>query len=442
VPVPAPIRAAGPTVRWARRGLTVAVAAGLLVAVGTGTAVAGGTPDPSPAPSSPAPSSPAPSGSPGPGTVAPAPDPAVPDGLPAALEDPSPYLRQVSCDPVAKPGATALGRLLVATYPGTSFGVGRACGADGIASEHYEGRAVDWMTPGRDPLGAARAAAVLRWLLAPDAQGHPFALARRLGVMYLIWDDHIWGSYAAEAGWRPYATCASHPDPSWDTACHRDHIHVSLSWAGATGRTSFWTRHVAATDYGPCRPADLNWAAPYATANPVPCPARTALTAPAGAPAVEVALVRDSGATVGPGSTGPVVTAVQRALGVDADGQFGAATAAALTAFRAAHGLPVGTTVDAATWRALLAAAAAPPTQAGALRPPPPPAGPLTLYRAQTLHYGSTGAAVRALQVALHVTPSGWFGPLTQAAVSRVQAAHHLPVTGIVDAATWLALGA
>ena len=90
-----------------------------------------------------------------------------------------------------------------------------------------------------------------RVLLAGDAAGHPYANARRLGIMYIIWNNQIWGSYRAGEGWRAYGQCAAHPEPGYDASCHRDHIHFSLSWAGAQGRTSFWTRSVAAPDYGP-----------------------------------------------------------------------------------------------------------------------------------------------------------------------------------------------
>jgi len=92
--------------------------------------------------------------------------PVPPVAQPAAIEAPAPYLPQVSCNPVAMPGAVALGDLLRATYPGTSYGIPRACGTDGMASEHYEGRAIDWFTSVRDTTGAARATTVLNWLLA------------------------------------------------------------------------------------------------------------------------------------------------------------------------------------------------------------------------------------------------------------------------------------
>ena len=67
-----------------------------------------------------------------------------------------------------------------------------------------------------------------------------------------FWNNRLWGSYAASSGWRPYSTCAAHPEKSSDTTCHRDHIHISLSWAGAAGRTSFWTGSVAAVAVNGC----------------------------------------------------------------------------------------------------------------------------------------------------------------------------------------------
>ena len=232
------------------------------------------------------------------------PGPRLPTGLPAQVEDLAAYVQQVSCDPTAKPGAVKFGNLLRTTYPGTSYSVGRDCGADGMASEHYEGRAVDWFVSVRTPAQAARAQQLINWLLAPDSQGRPYANARRLGVMYMIWNNRIWGSYRAAEGWRPYGSCATRTAPGDDTTCHRNHIHFSLSWAGAMGRTSFWTRTAAAQDYGPCRPADLNWAPAYSgpRADPVPqlLPGQCAVR-DLGDPGRPGPL---RGATVGPGSSG------------------------------------------------------------------------------------------------------------------------------------------
>jgi peptidoglycan hydrolase-like protein with peptidoglycan-binding domain len=389
--------------------------------------------------------------------------PTAPVRFPAGIEALSPYLEQDSCNPVAMPGAVRLGDLLRATYPGTSYGIARACGSDGIASEHYEGRAIDWFTSVRDATGAARARTVLNWLLGSDSAGHPYANARRLGVMYLIWNNRIWGSYRSAEGWRPYSTCASHPQKAYDTTCHRDHIHISLSWAGAAGRTSFWTGSVAPVDYGPCRPAQFNWAAPYTGARLTPCPAHATVTAPKGAPAVAAGLFAASGARLGAGFTGPLVTSLQRALGVGADGDFGPITSAAVSAFRTTHGLPAGQTVDDATWRALLKTYAkgtwvAPkttPTPAPTPTPKPSPTptpspsptptasgstNPLAPYMKLVLTYGSRGSAVTVVQHLLGVTADGIYGPVTTAAVRRFQAANGIPTTGNVGPLTWAAL--
>jgi hypothetical protein len=300
----------------------------------------------------PATASAAPEAAAGPAVV---PIPRVPRGLPAGIEPLAEYVRQAACDPVAKPGTAALGTLLTATYPGTTVGIARSCGGGPNAvSEHFEGRALDWMDSVRDPRQAAQAAVVLRWLLAPDARGNGYAYARRLGVMYAIWDNRIWSAGDPRAGWQPYEDCAAHPEPAYDTNCHRNHIHLSLSWNGALGRTSFWTRRVAAgTDYGPCRPADLNWAAPYRAANHRPCARFPRVTPGRGASAVTVALITYSGAVLRGGWTGPAVAAVQGALGLPA-GPYTRATATGVAAFQRAHGLSPTGLVDTWTWRVLL----------------------------------------------------------------------------------------
>ncbi|MEV7192288.1 hypothetical protein AB0N81_10840 [Streptomyces sp. NPDC093510] len=109
----------------------------------------------------------------------------------------------------------------------------------GGRSEHKEGRAWDWRVcsacQGRD------AAELLDWLLASDGLGRPCAAARRFGLMYIIWDSRIWGSYAALDGWRAYEG----PNP------HADHVHFSFSWKGATGTTSWW--HEAPVVQSPLR---------------------------------------------------------------------------------------------------------------------------------------------------------------------------------------------
>jgi len=283
------------------------------------------------------------------------PTPAVPSTLPAQIEPLAGYVPANSCDPTAKPGTEALGKLLVATYPGTSYGISRTCGTDALpTSEHYDGRAVDWMNSVRKPEQAAQAKAVIDWLMAPDAAGNAYANARRLGVMYVIWDDKIWGAYSTQRGWRAYSSCADHPERAWDSTCHRDHLHVSLSWPGALGGTSFWTGEVATPNFGPCRARDLNWAAPYRAPRSTPCNQYSKVTAPAGASATLKTLTTYSGMRLSSRSTGPVVTAVQRSLGITASGRYDATTKAAVARFQVAQGLVDSGNVNSATWRALL----------------------------------------------------------------------------------------
>jgi cell wall-associated NlpC family hydrolase len=55
---------------------------------------------------------------------------------------------------------------------------------------------------------------------------------------------------------------------------------------------------------------------------------------------------------------------------------------------------------------------------------------------------GATGAAVKTIQSLVGTTADGDFGPLTVAAVRLWQKANNVPVTGVVDAATWAAMPA
>ena len=138
------------------------------------------------------------------------------------------YDPQATCDPTPKPGAAALSALLVRTNPDTGAGgIARSCEV-GPRSEHKEGRAVDWGISGPPEREAAQQA--LARLLATDDAGNQHLLARRMGVMYVIWDGWIWGAYLADEGWRPY----------YGPQRHDDHVHISLSWDGAMGHTSLW----------------------------------------------------------------------------------------------------------------------------------------------------------------------------------------------------------
>ena len=156
----------------------------------------------------------------------------------------APYQGQTTCDPVARPGVIAFRDLVLAGYPGTGdSGIVRACSVGGT-SEHKEGRAWDWRVSTDNPTHVEQVADLMEWLLAPDEYGNTAAMARRLGVMFIIWDSQVWKSYQAAKGWQPYAGASP----------HTDHVHVSFSWAGAYGATSYWTGRVAPVMYAPVPP--------------------------------------------------------------------------------------------------------------------------------------------------------------------------------------------
>lgn len=146
------------------------------------------------------------------------------------IDEPAAYVPQTTFRPYAQVGVLAFRDLILDTFAGTGcLGINRRAEVPG-RSEHKEGRAWDWQVC-RQCQGDL-ASEMLDWLLAPDDQGRPFAAARRFGIMYMIWDSRIWGSYAAEQGWRPY----SGPNR------HTDHVHFSFSWRGALGMSSWWRR--------------------------------------------------------------------------------------------------------------------------------------------------------------------------------------------------------
>lgn len=174
------------------------------------------------------------------GRSAQAPIPVITQALPVGYDPVAGYEAQSLCDPTPKPGTRALAALIAGTYgPHQSIGITRACSSGGT-SEHKEGRALDWMTNGRTRQGRANAAAFLAWLLGPDQFGVPLGNATRLGVMYIGWNNRFWAAYDTGRGWTEMKGCFSRPEASSDTICHRNHVHLSLTWDGASGRTSFW----------------------------------------------------------------------------------------------------------------------------------------------------------------------------------------------------------
>jgi hypothetical protein len=153
--------------------------------------------------------------------------------------------RESGCDPVEKRGPKYLRKLLLATYGAVSSNIVRPCTA--ADSGHEEGRALDWMVNVRVPEQKAMGDALVAWLQAPDGYGNPEAMARRLGISYVIWNNQTWRAYDPARGWTEYNGCLAKKKQKklWDNTCHRTHVHVSFTWDGANKRTSYYTGYVA-----------------------------------------------------------------------------------------------------------------------------------------------------------------------------------------------------
>lgn len=139
------------------------------------------------------------------------------------------YQPQSTCDPTAKAGTRYVLDMVQAYWGGRKGGIARSCDSGGV-SEHKEGRAFDWMVDAARPSEKAAADAFIAWLMAAGPDGKVAYNARRLGVMYVIWNGRIWNNSSQTSTWRTYT--GANP--------HTDHVHVSLSWQGALARTSWW----------------------------------------------------------------------------------------------------------------------------------------------------------------------------------------------------------
>lgn len=146
------------------------------------------------------------------------------------------------------------------------------------------------------------------------------------------------------------------------------------------------------------------------------------------------------------GSRGPSVRRLQSLLvsvGINpgpVDGIFGPQTEAAVRTFQSRRGLPVTGIVDVRTWTAL-------GVNCGVTPPVPPTPPPPQEFFCPILKLGDVGPAVRFLQRLLRERNlyagviDGDFGGRTQQAVRQFQRQQGLPVTGVVNRATWEALG-
>ncbi|PRY55858.1 peptidoglycan hydrolase-like protein with peptidoglycan-binding domain [Knoellia remsis] len=318
--------------------------------------------------------------------------------LPAELDFAPKYQEGWRCLSGDLPGPTAFAQLLNATYGRHVYGINRTC-----AAEHGEGRALDWMVNANDPNGLAVGNAITRWLSAPDSQGRPGAMARRLGINYIIWNRQQWRSYDPARGWAAYT--GSSP--------HTDHIHISFTWDGAYKQTSWWTGKALTS---------VRYTGPTSGATS-PVPVAPPLTA-TGYPLLKR------------GDTGKDVMLAQGVLGITKDGSFGPMTESTLASWQSRRGVPVTKQLDNATWTKMIQLGLVPARNGGSSTT----TSPLSAYVNTVLQRGSRGTAVIALQKALRITADGSFGPATQAAVIAFQKSKGISATGVVATATWNAL--
>ena len=88
-------------------------------------------------------------------------------------------------------------------------------------SAHYEGRAIDvFFRPLGDTEQRRRGWVFAQWLVA-HAPDH--------NVLSVIYDDHIWTSWASYAGWRDYVHPGATPQNRGNAVLrHKDHVHVAV----------------------------------------------------------------------------------------------------------------------------------------------------------------------------------------------------------------------
>ncbi|GAA6527300.1 peptidoglycan-binding protein [Intrasporangium sp. DVR] len=290
-----------------------------------------------------------------------------------------------------------------------------------------------------------------------DANGVPGAMARRFGIMYIIYDRTMWRSYAPERGWAPYY--GSNP--------HTDHIHFSFNFNGAAARTSWWTGVAATTVLTSLTTSDTTTVTIPATPTVLSFGMQSeavrqlqvrlgnlpttgyygALTRDrvteyqrfAALPQTGVADLRTQEIlarrgwrtitaafpTLSYGMTSSAVRTLQTKLGsLPTTGYYGSMTKARVLAYQTFAGLPQTGTADPVTqYRLWVRGWTAPSTSTGSAT---------TTY--PTLSYGMTSTAVTNLQAELGSLPTtGYFGPMTKARVIEYQRAVGLPATGIAD---------
>jgi cell wall-associated NlpC family hydrolase len=142
------------------------------------------------------------------------------------------------------------------------------------------------------------------------------------------------------------------------------------------------------------------------------------------------------------GDTGPRVEALQRALGVTADGSFGDATHKAVRAYQRAHGLEVDGVVGARTAAALgLSGSGSGTTRTASTKTSSGTKTSSAATSAGAADVDLSAATIRKVQAKLGVTADGGWGPQTAKALRAYQRSHGLEVDGVPGPATLSSLG-
>ena len=120
------------------------------------------------------------------------------------IEDLAPYEPQTTCSPSPKAGTYGFSQIVLDAFDSTgTSGIGRAATRAAAASTRRAGPGTGRPSSATAD-DAAAASQVIGWLLATDEHGNEYAMARRLGVMYIIYNQSIWRAYAPEQGWVGY----------------------------------------------------------------------------------------------------------------------------------------------------------------------------------------------------------------------------------------------
>ncbi len=236
--------------------------------------------------------------------------------------------------------------------------------------------------------------------------------------MYVIHNKMIWGVYREKDGWRP-------------SSGHTDHIHISFSWNGARGNTSFWTGKLQPTDYGPCAVFTGQPGVTRSSPRLDPCPTTAGLAAQAS--------LLDRGAGLAGDDRGGSPGGAQDQAKQDVrrwPPWWRFVTTSGPTTF------PITQSLDVPTWASLIRTKTTDDVTAGYSSTRAAGYG-LANYSGVTLRRNSVGRSVKFLQLALRLQAadrSGYFGPVTEAAVKKLQADAGLEQTGLATKREWSAL--